>query len=177
MEKGSMSFKILDPHFVDLQKTVVRFRLVNETGVTSTAELNVPQDFKRGVNKYWDYILDNFDVNEMRKKRNDEENRKKRERELADKKRKAHEENIRLRNLFNKKMKAFELPFIENASNEIKSAIRRAPDEDVLGFVLQQITADFIKENNMSYTDYLDYLDDLEDKKAEEKLKASKGES
>lgn len=172
-----MSFKILDPHFVDLQKTVVRFKLVNDNGVTSTADLNVPQDFKRGVNKYWDYILDNFDVNEMRKRRNDEETRKKKERELADKKRKAHEENIRLRNLFNKKMKAFELPFIESASNDIKSAIRRAPDDDVLSFILHQITVEFMKENDMDYIDYLDYLDDLEDKKAEEKLKASKGES
>lgn len=166
-----MSFKILDPNFVDLEKTTIKFKLVNEAGAVSSAELFVPKNFERGVNKYWDYILDNFDINELRKKRNEQETRKRKERELSDKKRKAHEENVRLRNLFNKKMKAFELPFIEEASNEIKSAIRRAPDEDVLNFILNQITVDFIKNSNMTYIDYLDYLDDIEDKKAEEKLK------
>jgi len=166
-----MTGKVLEPHFVDLEKTTVRFKLVSETGVTSTAELKVPKDGARGVNPYWDQILDNFDVAKMRKDRNEQETRQRKQREAEDKKRKAHEENVRLRNLFNRKMKAFELPYINEMGNDVKAAIRRAPDDQFLTLLLNQLTLKYMTDNNMSYVDYLDYIDDLEDAKLKEKEK------
>lgn len=164
-----MNATIKNPHFLDLEKTRVRFTLVQENGTTSVAELTVPKDQARGVNTHWDYILDHFDIAEMKKKRNEEEIRRRKAVEVEDKKRKAHEENIRLKNLFIKKMKSFDLPYIKEAPEDIKSAIRRAPDIDILNLILSTYTLQFIKEKEMTFVDYLDYLDDVEDEIAEKK--------
>lgn len=161
--------KILEPEFIDLEKTRVRFKLVSDNGNVSVAEFIVPPNRARGVNEYWDRIMDEFDVEKMRKDRNDKELKARRQREADEKKKVAAQENARLRGLFEKKMKAFELPYIENAPNEVKSAIRRAPSEQFLDAVLTDQMLKFIKDNNMSYVDYLDYLEDIEDKKAEQK--------
>lgn len=159
--------KILEPEFVDLAKTTVRFKIMSESGTISVAELKVPPNRERGVNEYWDRILDEYDVEKMRRDRNARELRAQRDKAAQDKKRLAAEENQRLKLLFDKKMKAFELPYIKDGSDEIKSAIRRAPSEQFLDVVLSDLMLKFMKDNNMSYVAYLDYLDDLEEAKAE----------
>lgn len=168
MEKGSL-MKILEPEFIDLEKTRIKFKIENDSGGIQPAELVVPKDGARGINQYWDLILDNYDIMELRKKRNEKELIERRQREMKDKQRKASEENARLRKLFDKKMKAFELPYIKDAPSDVRAAIRRAPDIEILNVFLQDITVNFIKENSMSYIDYLDYLDDLEDEKQAKK--------
>ena len=57
---------ISDPQYVDLKKTVVSFTLTTPEGVITKAELRVPDNKARGVNPYWDHILDNFDIEAMR---------------------------------------------------------------------------------------------------------------
>lgn len=158
--------KILEPEFIDVQKTRVRFKIQAESGSISVAELNVPPNMERGVNGYWDRIMDEFDIDRMRRIRNEKELRERKIKQAEEKRRLAGEENRRLKSLFEKKMKAFELPYIENAPAEIKAAIRRAPNEVILDAFMQDIMLSFMKENNMSYVDYLDYLEELEDKKA-----------
>lgn len=161
--------KVIEPEFIDLEKTRVKFKIVSENGITSNAELMVPKDQAKGENPYWDQILENFDVQEMRRRRNEKETLVRKQKEAEDKKRKAHEENIRLTKLFNKKMEAFNLPYINEGASELKAAIRRSPTSQVLDIILTGAALDFMKENNMTYIDYLDYLDDLEDKKQAEK--------
>lgn len=170
MEKDSL-MKVIEPEFIDLEKTRIKFKIQTDSGGIQVAEIVVPKDGERGINQYWDQILDNYDIQELRKKRNEKEILERRQREMKDKQRKANEENERLRRLFNKKMKAFDMPFIKDASSEIRSAIRRAPDMEILDLFLYDITINFMKQNNMSYVDYLDYLDDLEDEKQAKKDK------
>ena len=54
-----MSFIIKDPEFINL-KNSVRFKLVESDGLEKIAEFKVPESRERGVNKYWDYILDSL---------------------------------------------------------------------------------------------------------------------
>lgn len=158
-----MTEKILNPEYVDLEKTRVRFKIVQENGLESVAELTVPKGKQRGVNKYWDLIMDNFDIEEMRKKRNDLETEKRRAQRHRDEKRKNSDKVMALRVLFNAKAKAFELPFIADADSDTKSAIRRAPNMETLYFIINEVTKKFMEENDMDFNDYLDYLDDLEE--------------
>jgi len=65
-----MKEQILNPEYIDIEKTRVRFKLINEYGIENIAELTVPNNKKRGVNKYWDLIMDEFDIEEMRQRRN-----------------------------------------------------------------------------------------------------------
>ncbi len=160
-----MSTKILNPQFVDLEKTIVRFQIQNADGVISNAELKVPKNMARGVNPYWDRILDEFNVDQMRKERNDRETRERKQREANDKKRKAGEENERLRRLFNRKMKAFEAFYIKEADATIKSAIRRAPDDEFLTLILNKAVNDYMQANNMSLLDFMDKMEEIEDEK------------
>lgn len=168
-----MKSTIRDPEFIDVAKTKVRFKLIDENGAESVAELAVPPKMARGVNPYWDRILDEFDVDKMRRDRNTKEQRLIKQREFEDKKRKAGIENEKLKALFNAKMQAFEMPFINDAPDKVKSAIRRAPNLMLLNAVIQEQMLQFMKEKDMSFIDLFDYLDDEADKK-EAEIKNSK---
>lgn len=158
---------IKNPHFVDVEKTKVRFELINDNGVTSVAELTVPPKMARGVNAFWDRILDEFDVEKMRRDRNNLENQRKKQVEFDRKKRQAAEENNKLKILFDAKMKAFELPFISEAPDEIKTAIRRSPDLMMLNCVITFQMSRYMQDNNASFLDILDKLDEIQDAKEE----------
>jgi hypothetical protein len=174
MEKNRMSI-IKNPHFVDVEKTKVRFELINDSGVTSVAELTVPPKMARGVNAMWDRILDEFDVEKMRRERNELETRRRRQQEFDRKKRLAAEENNKLKILFDAKMKAFEMPFIANAEDKIKTAIRRAPDMLMLNIIIHHQMMNYMSEKNMSFIDVFDELDDIQDaKEAQQKAQQSK---
>jgi|688.fasta_scaffold08783_15 hypothetical protein len=155
--------KILNPEYVDLEKTRVRFKIIREDGIESVAELTVPNNKRKGVNKYWDRIVDEFDIEEMRQKRNRIEAEQRNHKKHADEKRRTQEKVIELKTLFNEKTKVLELPFIRDAGTDIKSAIRRAPTKAVLDFIVTDITRKFMENQGMDYNDYLDYLDDLEE--------------
>lgn len=156
---------IRNPEFVDLQKSKVRFQLVSDDGVISTAELVVPKDQARGVNPYWDRILDEFDIEKMRKERNDKELRRINEARFAEKKKLTAIENNKLKELFDKKMKAFELPFVESASDTVKSAIRRAPDVFILNSIIHETLVKYMEEKNLDFSQLIDHLDDIQDAK------------
>jgi hypothetical protein len=158
-----MTEKILDPEYVDLEKTRVRFKIVQESGLESIAELTVPKGKQRGVNKYWDRIMDEFDIEEMRNRRNNLETEIRKRNQHAEQKSKTLEQTTALRILFNAKTKAFDLPFIANADVDTKSAIRRAPNLEILNFIINEVTKKYMEENSMDFNDYLDYLDDLEE--------------
>lgn len=167
MEKNSMTYPIIkDPEYIDLEKTRVKFKLINENGVISNAELTVPDGKARGINTFWDRIMDEFDIEQMRKARNDLENRKRQDEEFKNRKKQAAEENNKLKILFDAKMKAFELPYIAEASADIKSAIRRAPSVAFVDAIVNKQMIDYITEKNMTFLELLDHLDDLEEAKA-----------
>lgn len=170
-----MADKISDPEYIDLEKTRVRFKLTTEAGVESVAELTVPRNKERGVNKYWDRIMDEFDIEEMRQRRNRQEVEARNQQRHRQEKNKNRDKVLELQTLFNAKAKVLETPFIKDSDISTKSAIRRAPTIDVLNFLVHDITRKFMEENDMDYEDYLDYLDDWEEEKeaAEEAAKSS----
>lgn len=151
-----------NPEYVDLQKTTVRVRLVYENGSESIAQFKVPTDKARGVNEYWDRILDEFDIEQMRKARNDAEIMRRRDIEFNDKKRKASIQSEALRQLFDRKMGIFNQPFMTNASKEDKAAVRRAPNDVLLNAVATTIVQKYIQDNGMSFVDLFDLIDDIE---------------
>jgi len=158
-----MAEQIKNPEYIDLEKTRVRFTLVSATGVESQAELTVPPNKDRGINKYWDRIMDEFDIEEMRQRRNELEVEMRNAQSHREEKRRADFKLQQLQYLFDAKSKAFDLPFIKDGSIDTKSAVRRAPTIEVLNVIVNDLTKQFMEENDMDWNDYLDYLDDLED--------------
>ena len=166
MEKNSMTYPIIkEPEYIDLEKTRVKFKLINENGVITNAELTVPPNRERGINTFWDRIMDEFDIEKMRKDRNDLESRKRRDQDFDRRKRQAAEENAKLKVLFDAKMKAFELPYIAEAPSEVKSAIRRAPTVTFVDAIVGKQMIDYMNEKNMSFLELLDHLDEFEEAK------------
>lgn len=159
------NFKIENPVFVDLEKTVVRFTMVYENGTKTVAELKVPRNREKGINPHWDRILEEFDVEKMRKDRNDLETQRRQINDFNHKKRKAAIENDKLSNLFNSKIKLFDLPFVAEATSEMKSSIRRAPNEMMLNLVLLQLVNDYMTKNEMNFLDLFDLIDEIEENK------------
>jgi hypothetical protein len=162
MNQGN-KYTIKNPEYIDLEKTRVRFVMVLEDGKEQIAEFKVPDGQRRGKNKAWDRIMDEFDIEDMRQRRNNREIEERNRINHRREKEKADVERHRLRNLFNSKTKAFELPFIKDADIDTKAAIRRAGTHELLYFFINDITRKFIEDNKMTYSEYLDYLDDLED--------------
>lgn len=168
---------IKNPQFIDVEKTRVRFELINDDGVASVAELAVPPKMARGVNPFWDRILDEFDVEKMRRERNDMETRRKRQQEFDRKKRLAAEENTKLKILFDAKMKAFELPFINEAEPTIKTAVRRAPDLQMLNCIIYYQMQKYMTDNNMNFIDIIDKLDEIQDAKEAQKAQQTQNKT
>lgn len=156
---------IKNPEFCDIKKTRVRFTLVDENGAESVAELAVPEKWARGVNPYWDRILDEHDVEKMRREKNAKEAQLQRQREFEDKKRKAGVENEKLKALFNAKMQAFEMVFISEAPDAVKSAIRRAPNMMLLNAIIHEQLISYMREKSMTFLDLFDHLDEIADQK------------
>lgn len=165
---------IKDPQFIDLQKTRVRFTLEYENGSVNVAELSIPPNGEPGINAFWDRITQEFDVQEMRRKRNDLEDQLRRDarkqQEITNRRMQAEAANRIMRELFDAKVKALALPYIENASDDIKTAIRRTPDLILLQQMLNEMRADFMKTHNMSYLQYLDYLEEVEEEQQLKKV-------
>lgn len=158
---------IKDPQFIDIQKTRVKFILEYENGNTNIAELAVPPNQDLGINPFWDRIVQEFDIEEMRQKRNSLENKirddARRRREIENNRRQSENQNRIMRELFDAKVKALSLPYIENADDAVKTAIRRAPDINLLSSILNELRLDFMKTKNMNYLQYLDYLEEVEE--------------
>ena len=159
---------IKNPHYIDLQKTRVGLTLVSENGVESKAEFVIPEGGKTGVNPIWDRILTEFDEKKMRADRNALETRMMRDREFNVKKQKAQIESEKMKMLFDQKMKCFQYPFVKNATNEEKSAVRRCPDLLTLGIVINFLSMKYIQDNNFSILEFVDnieeQMDELENK-------------
>jgi hypothetical protein len=153
---------IKDPIFVDIEGTRVRFVLDYNNGLKTIAEFTVPQDRQKGVNEYWDHIVDNFDVDKMLINRKNVEKRRISEMRIRQKKEKAATEGEHLRKLFESKMKFFQLPFVNDLSDEDKASIRRAPNELMLSLAMFQIFNKYLQTTNMSMLDFFDMIEDQE---------------
>jgi len=154
-----MDTQIKDPEFVDLEKTTVRFKIIRD-GITTVAELKVPENRQRGINPYWDRIMDEFDVEAMRLQRNEKEVRARKLAEFDQKKREGREENERLVALFNKKMQMFNSSIFSDADDITKAAIRRSPSQDFLNFIYYDTLRKHMLDNNLTYIDLLELLED-----------------
>lgn len=143
-----------------MNPTTIRATLINGTK-TNTVELRVPEDDKRGVNKHFDYILDNYDMDDIREKYREalviHEKRKKSEAQRQ----KNQMEFDRLKILFDQKAMLFDMPFMQDADRDLKAAIRRAPDLFILNCIAADALKKHMEKNNMSYSEYLDVLEEL----------------
>lgn len=148
--------------FIDLNKTRVRVLLEDEGGRQTVAELGVPKDRALGQNEIWDRIVSEFDVEEMSKRRNNVERKRAIEKDLAEKKKKATIENDILRNLFNNKLYYFNLPFIDELTDEEKSAIRRAPNVALLNAAVAVALINYTQRTGKTFTDLFDEIEDKE---------------
>lgn len=157
--------KLENPHYIDLEKTQVGVTLVYDNGVKQSAVFKVPPKGEKGINPYWDRILEEFDEKKMRKARNDLELKRIEQQEFRNKKEKASRESMVMRALFDMKIKAFELPFIKKATNEEKAAVRRAPNQMLLNIVITSLAIKYLQSNNISFIDFFDELDEIEDEK------------
>jgi len=158
--------KLLKPRFLNPQ--TMECDLVDEKGSVQKISFALPENEQKGVNQYFDYIVENYHLEEIKAQYESElkiHRDKQRQQQLASQRRKESEE---LKKLFDLKAQLFDMPFIKNCNQEMRSAIRRAPNTIVLNLIVSIAFETYIKENNMSCNDYLDYLDDLQYKEENE---------
>ena len=139
----------------------IRCNGVRSNGSLVELELKVPENEEKGVNEYFDYIIENHNwdaIVEDFKIRSD-----KRHLDLVNERerKKNQVEFGRLQSLFDQKAALFKQPYIKNAAPDVKSAIRRCPDHVTLNAIAVSAFNTHLQENQLSYGDYLDILDDL----------------
>lgn len=153
---------IKNPEFIDLQKTFVRMTLVDESGKETVAEFKVPDNRQAGVNEFWDRIVAEHDIEEMRRKRNNLETLRIQEAERIEKKKRAQVENDILRQLFDQKLYYFNLPFINDLTDEEKASIRRAPSINLLFIAASLVFASYMQRSGKTMTEIFDDIEDKE---------------
>lgn len=153
---------IKNPEFIDLEKTRVRMILEDESGKQTVAEFKVPEGRESGVNEMWDRIVAEHDVEAMRQRRNELEIRMINEKDRIEKKKRAQVENEILRNLFDTKLYFFNLPFVAELTDEEKSAIRRAPNANLLYIAAVAAFLGYMERTGKSLIDIFDEIEDKE---------------
>jgi len=153
---------IKNPEFIDLQKHFVRMTLVDENGKETVAEFKVPEGRQAGLNEFWDRIVAEHDVQAMRRRRNDLETARLQEAERIEKKKRAQIENEVLRQLFDQKLYFFNLPFINELTDEEKSSIRRAPNTNLLFIAAATVFASYMQRTGKTMIDIFENIEDKE---------------
>lgn len=153
---------IKNPEFIDLQKNFVRMTLVAEDGKETVAEFKVPPNREPGVNEFWDRIVAEHDIEAMRKRRNDLETMRIQEAERMEKKKRAQIENELLRQLFDQKLYYFNLPFVNDLTDEEKASIRRAPTINLLFIAASLVFASYMQRTGKTMTEIFDDIEDKE---------------
>ena len=151
--------RLIRPRYVN--PNTITCEGVRKDGSTQQLDFTVPEDEESGVNEYFDFIVENYSLKDI-KAQYEVALRKHRamQQEESDRK-KRDEENERLKRLFNQKSNLFEMPFIKEGSTEVRSAIRRAPDEQILQVIAVDSFRRYLDDKNMKYSDYLNYVDEL----------------
>lgn len=153
---------IKNPEFIDIQKNFVRFTMQDESGKETVAEFKVPENREPGLNEFWDRIVQEFDIEEMRRKRNELETRIINERDRIEKKKRAQFQNEILKNLFDQKLYFFNLPFINELTDEEKSSIRRAPNVSLLNIAVATALIGYMQRTEKTLIDIFDAIEDQE---------------
>ncbi len=153
---------IKNPEFIDLEKTFVRMILVDEDGKETVAEFKIPENREPGINEFWDRIVAEHDIEAMRKRRNDLETMKIKESQRLEKKRRAQIENELLRQLFDQKLYYFNLPFVNDLTDEEKASIRRAPNLNLLSIAVSNVFASYLQRTGKKMIDVFDEIEDKE---------------
>jgi len=151
--------KLLKPRL--LNPSLLECDLVKLDGSVSKISFEIPQDEKAGINKYFDYIVSNYHLEEI-KATYESELKAHRDRQRHEKLVKQRQKEAKeLSQLFDTKAQLFDMPFVRDSAQEIRSAIRRAPDQVTLNLIVSHAFEKYLQSNNMSCNDYLDYLDEL----------------
>jgi len=151
--------KIENVEFANNEYTRVRFVIVNEDkGTKQLAELRVPENYETGVNKYWDIILDQCDIESLKQDRLDKIEKQKEMFSREKEKQESAKEARELKKLFDLKSSYIKLPFVQ--TEEDKSTIRKAPNEMVLNFIIQKMMDDYLEQNKMDSDEFFDEIED-----------------
>lgn len=141
--------------------TTIRCQGVLADGTLEEIDIEVPPNDEAGVNEYFDFILNTYDIADIRAAYDVALKRHRAQQAAERDKQRRAEENKRLEVLFNSKAKIFEMPFISDSSAEVRSAIRRAPNLEILNIIVTDSFRTYLEANEMTYSDYLDHLDEL----------------
>ena len=141
--------------------SVMECDVVSNDGSVSKISFAIPENEEIGVNPYFDYILSNYHLSEIRatyEAELKEHRNRQRHNQLAEQRQKEAKE---LAQLFDAKAHLFDMPFVKESSQQFRSAIRRAPDQVTLNLIVNQAFNEYLQSKDMSCNDYLDYIDEL----------------
>lgn len=133
--------------------TLVEFDLYDANNNKSQARLRIPE--KRGMNKHWDYILDNFDFEKMKSDWKKYEQQVFQKQKINNKTQKAAINQRMMSELFNAKTHFLNLPFAKNLSREDKRIIRKAPDMMSFQMAFIYVTLKYVEESQTSMKDLI----------------------
>ena len=151
--------KLVKPRL--LNPSLLECDLVNLDGSISKISFPIPPEEKTGINEYFDYIVANYHLDEIRATYESElkaHRDRQRHQQLIDQRKK---EAQALSQLFDTKAQLFDMPFVKDSSQDLRSAIRRAPDQITLNLIVSHAFEKYLQIKDMSCSDYLDYLDEL----------------
>jgi len=132
--------------------------LDEEREIVQNAELEVPENFERGKNKYWDMILDTYTVENLKEKREQRNISVEESKKLQAQRIEGAKEAEELKELFNLKSFYYNLPFVETEEN--KSTIRKAPNKLCLDYVVYKMIDEYADKYSVDTEALFDIIED-----------------
>ena len=152
---------IRSPRFMDASKTIIGFEIADPSGGHSQiGQFTVPKS-DEAPNKYYDYIVSNFDLDAMAAELDINIARQQGDVKIRQMKEEGNKEAAHLAKLFNLKTEAFKLPWIDKAPNAVKMAVRRSPNECILNAIVSSELNKYMISESVDYASILDEVDDI----------------
>ena len=152
---------IRSPRFINGSKTIIGFEIVDPAGGHSQiGQFTVPGP-DESSNKYYDYIVANFDLNDMAAELDKAVANQQSQQKIMEMKHEGNVEAEKLAKLFNLKAEAFKLPWIDKGTSAVKMAVRRSPNESILNVIVSSELTKYMISESADYVNILDEVDDI----------------
>ena len=159
-ESGMRTIKRESARFINSSRTKMEVVELKEDGTTERKQVEVPAERARGVDPYFDAILDQFDIEKLSEDFKEVERKAAERRRYEDERKRAEEQRRRINALFEFKAASFNLPFVEEFEHaKLRTRIRKAKSkQEIDNMVILGMVYTVLKNQDLSFEELLTKL-------------------
>lgn len=150
---------IKDAKFINSKCTLMEVKIQKNSGSMLSARFAVPSEYQKGVNKYFDMVLEKFDINQLKEETQKLSEDAKKYQNWKNERQKNNEKSAQLNQLFQKKISFLESVIMKDSTVEQRKIIRKVNTLEKFLLVQHEIIKDYANHNNISFFEAVMLMD------------------